>query len=86
MSYFSDIYDNLTPSQQNFLDLVINRATELRNSNIGASELLCEFSQNVKTGGDWDAKNRTGNKALTESKISNEYLGNFVYGIKINFA
>lgn len=85
MSYFSDIYDNLTPSQQNFLDLVINRATELRNSNIGASELLREFSQNVKTGGDWDAKNRTGDKALTESKISNEYLGNFVYGIKINF-
>lgn len=81
MTNFHEIYDNLTESQKNFLNYVFDEANKLRNSKLSSDEILKEFADKVRTGHDWDAKNRTDDKALTEGNISNEYLRNFVYGL-----
>ena len=75
---FHEIYADLTPSQRDFVNNAYNEANALKDKGGNANDILKDFMNKVQTGGDWDVKNKDG---VIGGNITNEYLGNFVYGM-----
>ena len=78
MSYLHEIYADLTESQRNFVNQVYNEANTLKDKGGNAYDILQDFRDKARTGGVWDVKNKDG---VIGGNITNEYLGNFVYGM-----
>ena len=75
---FHEIYADLTPSQREFVNNAYNEANALKDKGGNTYDILQNFREKVRTGGVWDVKNKDG---VIGGNISNEYLGNFVYGM-----
>lgn len=74
-------YENMTPSQRDKVNKVIEWSYALRNSNKSVGEKLNEFKEYFQTNGLGDIKNLKGDYAVEQGAVKNEFLGNQLYGV-----
>ena len=75
----TDLYQNLTQSQKEYTIKVLDDVRSYKAISESKLEISKEFGDRFRTGGEWDVKKKSYD--VREGVVSNEYLGNFMYGL-----
>ena len=75
----TDLYQNLTQSQKEYTIKVLDDVQSYKAISESKLEISKEFGDRFRTGGEWDVKKKSYD--VREGVVSNEYLGNFMYGL-----
>ena len=75
----TDLYQNLTQSQKEYTIKVLDDVQSYKAISESKLEIWKEFGDRFRTGGEWDVKKKSYD--VREGVVSNEYLGNFMYGL-----
>lgn len=73
----SNLYNQLTSLQKSYVDNALNVAISYQEDNNSTKQILDDFGKRFQDKGVLDVKS----KSIKEGNITNEYLGNFIYGV-----
>lgn len=78
----SNLYNQLTSLQRSHVDNALDVAMSCQKDKNSTKQILDDFGKRFQGKGIFDVKN----KNINEGNITNEYLGNFMYGVSVTIA